>query len=356
MPSSIGRSDSGNANLQFNEFTTLKYVGAGDETNRRFTYISTWWGERPFTIDASGTGPIHFTTPHSPSVTIHRMSYTMNLIGTNTDDNMLDANLANTGSGGVVAVTKDGPGKWVLTGICTNSGATTVNDGTLEITGSMNNSSATSNAGAMIAGGGSVKNLTVNTDGGYVWAYGDDANHAMNVTTNLTLADNWVLKLVDLGDDPLASQQYELLTYGGTYTGDAEFSEALANLVVDTTHAPDWNVSALSIIDDEAGRLYITGISGATPGDANGDDVVDAADYMALKQNLGAGPGASQAQGDVADGALPGQDGYVNMWDLNLMAEALNNPAGGGTIPEPATLGLLVLGALAMVRRRRERK
>jgi len=89
-----------------------------------------------------------------------------------------------------------------------------------------------------------------------------------------------------------------------------------------------------------------------TPGDTNGDDVVDAGDYMALKQNLGAGPGASQAQGDVSDGDGTGQDGYVNLLDLDLMAEALNSGAGGA-VPEPATMGLLAVGALALLRRRR---
>ena len=56
----------------------------------------------------------------------------------------------------------------------------------------------------------------------------------------------------------------------------------------------------------------------------------------------------------MSDGTGSGQDGYVNWSDLDLMAGAMNNSPGGGTIPEPATIGLLAIGALAVVRRKQE--
>ena len=93
---------------------------------------------------------------------------------------------------------------------------------------------------------------------------------------------------------------------------------------------------------------------GRPPADTNGDGVVDATDYMALKRNMGSGPGADEEDGDVADGSgASGQDGYVNLLDLDLMAGALNPSAGGGTVPEPGSAFLLLAGAGWLLRRRK---
>jgi len=78
-------------------------------------------------------------------------------------------------------------------------------------------------------------------------------------------------------------------------------------------------------------------------GDADENGVVNAADYIALKSHMGQGSGATAADGDVD-------------WDdaLLLRAHYGETSAGSGTIPEPATLSLLALGGLAVLRRRRE--
>jgi hypothetical protein len=86
----------------------------------------------------------------------------------------------------------------------------------------------------------------------------------------------------------------------------------------------------------------------AVPGDANGDGVTDAADYIIVKTHMGQITGAGATDGDF-DG-----DGTVDWDDLQKFMSGINAVAGSSrTIPEPATLGLLALGALALLRRRR---
>ena len=88
--------------------------------------------------------------------------------------------------------------------------------------------------------------------------------------------------------------------------------------------------------------------SGALIGDADGNGVVDAADYIILKTNMGLGSGATTADGDF-DG-----DGKVDWNDLQLLRDHYGEgSAASGVIPEPATLGLLAVGAIALLRRNR---
>jgi autotransporter-associated beta strand protein len=85
------------------------------------------------------------------------------------------------------------------------------------------------------------------------------------------------------------------------------------------------------------------------PGDTNNDGVVDAADYITVKQNFGmTGATLGAKQGDFD------KDGTVEWDDLQtLMDNFVTRSIGGApAAPEPATLGLLAIGALAVLRRR----
>ncbi len=84
-------------------------------------------------------------------------------------------------------------------------------------------------------------------------------------------------------------------------------------------------------------------------GDANKDGVVSAADYAAVQANFG-------HTGDVG---IPGDanfDGVVSAADYASVQANFGNtvPAGASAAPEPATLCLLTIGSVAMLRHKRK--
>ncbi|MDP6545674.1 MAG: PEP-CTERM sorting domain-containing protein [Phycisphaerae bacterium] len=87
------------------------------------------------------------------------------------------------------------------------------------------------------------------------------------------------------------------------------------------------------------------------PGDTNGDEVVDHLDCSNLIAQFGGAPGLHSADFNA--------DGFVDLDDFAVLRGGFSSgvasaPIGefGATIPEPATLSLLILGALAVLRRR----
>ncbi len=86
---------------------------------------------------------------------------------------------------------------------------------------------------------------------------------------------------------------------------------------------------------------------GVVPGDANFDGVVDGSDLSLLL--TGWGTGTTWGEGDFDDNDL------VDGSDLSFLLTNWTYPPGsaGSPVPEPATIGLLAFGAVALVRRRR---
>jgi len=92
------------------------------------------------------------------------------------------------------------------------------------------------------------------------------------------------------------------------------------------------------------------GVPGPHPGDANGDGVVDLQDFGLLKDNFGMTEGATWGQGDFTG------DGAIDLQDFGILKDHFGHTTGSipvTVVPEPATMSLLALGGLAVLRRRR---
>ena len=202
-----------------------------------------------------------------------------------------------------------------------------------------------------------VATVELQTGSTYEWEIGDDGsggvltdvlavekNNAPNVSL---LVGDMTLKILDAGGAPSSSQHLAVFTYETGVTVDLSgFLGKFDTTALDSA----WTIGTLSLTDDGNGTVYLTGLSKGTAGDVNGDGIVDAADYILMKQNWGNAAGLSA---DAAACDLDGS-GTVGIGDLNLLATAINGAAGAAVTPEPATLALLAFGGLAVIRRRRK--
>ena len=169
--SSIGASGSAASNLLL-KGAFLKYVGTGDSTDRLFTINGAAAGDIA-ALDASGTGAINFTSTGAIAYGTANQTRTLTLQGTNTSYNTFAPILNNNGSG-VVSLTKNDAGTWVLTGANTYTGNTTISAGTLVF---QNTAAKSSGSNVTVAAGA---NLGLGVGNASI----DYSNHAANIFNN----------------------------------------------------------------------------------------------------------------------------------------------------------------------------
>jgi fibronectin-binding autotransporter adhesin len=155
-PSGLGASSSAASNLVING-GTLRYTGPAASTERLFTL-----GLAGGTLDGSGSGAITFAGPGAVAFSGPTTPGTRALIlSGSTTGNVFGLLLADndTANGDLTALTKSGPGSWIITANNTYTGATTINAGSLQL----GNGGATGSlgAGAVTDNG----NLTFNRSG-----------------------------------------------------------------------------------------------------------------------------------------------------------------------------------------------
>lgn len=138
-------------------------------------------------------------------------------------------------------------------------------------------------------------------------------------------------KVVAAGDELFGSAVTSIRFESGLdEKGDIAFSYTLAN-----------GISGIAVADL---RL---------PADANDDGIVSLADFLILRANFGSGANVTYDDGDF------NEDGSVSLADFLILRANFGSGSGDAPvpalppIPEPASLSLLTLGGLTLLRRRK---
>jgi len=238
--SGLGASSSAAGNLLLRDGSTLRYTGGATSTDRLFTVGLSGAGQSA-TLDASGSGAVSFTNAGNIAWGTSNQTRTLILGGSNADNNSLASVIANNGTG-AVSVTKNGAGKWILGGVNTYTGATTINAGTLLVNGSIGNSTVNINGG-VLGGNGTVGGVNVNSGGSLAagasigtlntgslsFASGGTfaleintdlgTTDLLNVTGGLSITGGAVLTLSDLGSNAVLNTTLTIIDYTTTWDG-----------------------------------------------------------------------------------------------------------------------------------------
>lgn len=170
------------------------------------------------------------------------------------------------------------------------------------------------------------------------WLRGNTAD-MLRIRGDLVIGDTTTLRIVR---DQVLTDQYTLIEYTGQRVGAFDNIIGLGDLFL--------------VYDDINRRVILAPELPLLPGDANGDGCVDDLDLTSLAVHW------QESTSLWEHGDFNG-DGIVDDLDLTALAVNWQQGCGGGSfadtlatsriVPGPATLSLLAIGGLSLIRRRR---
>ncbi len=291
---------------------TLRFVGESASTSDRVFILQGATAEANNTIDASGVTADDTLTLTGGLSAGRSGNYTLALGGTNTGANEY-AGIISDGSG-IVALTKQNEGKWILSGANAYTGATTIAAGVLVVNGSLGATETTVESGAVLAGSGTLGG-PVNVLGGGTVSPGNSIGSLAVGNLSMASGSSFVFEAQDA-----SATGADLLVAGTLALAGANLDLSGANL-----DSAIWNVGEKLTLISYIGDALTSGFSGF---DDNTTYLFGANEWLFRYADDTAGSNfASEAIGDH----------FVTLT----------------VIPEPSIALLAPFGLLALLRRRR---
>ena len=187
--------------------------------------------------------------------------------------------------------------------------------------------------------------LTSSGTFGVAFAGFAEPSSAIVVSNDVTLFSGDVVVNLLTAGPVVPGAGIPLLTFGGELT-----VEAAPALLVEG--GPTDQTAGLSVSDGVLSLVFIDSVTdGFLLGDANGDGLVDAADYTVWRESTGSAVLAGTAGDFNANGFVDGDD--LSTWRLNFGRDL--SIAGPLAVPEPGAAALALLAAVSAIGRRRRR-